>query len=597
MSSDVLSADSAFPPAELPARPARARLWFPTFMVLLYWAAFLTVKYVDVPVFARFITRAGGGLLLMLTFIIWWLAFYKPLGFLQRLLCVGIVIAATVVSRLLAHRDFNVIALMILGVPVVVTAWTALLHLAGSASRETRLLGVIAVIVLAWAPFQLFRMYGLFGDTEVELDWRWNPSPEERFLSKHAQTGAPQITQPVVSDVIEQPGDWPAFRGPNRDSIVRGTHISTDWSTPPKALWRQFAGPAWSSMIVIGERLYTQEQRGETEVVVCLDASTGHELWVHSDKIRHQDGESGAGPRGTPAFAPAARGSGRIVALGGAGTLNCLDAATGAVIWSKDLKTDAGGGKPAWGFSSSPLISGKLAIVFAGAEGDDQKNLLAYNLESGKLEWAVPDGQMAYTSPQPAVLQGVPQVLSWTSLGLKSIDPESGKTLWEFPKENKNMWRAIQPHPIDGKGVLICAESDFMRVDVTRTDSAWTATERWRTDKFKASFNDYAIHDGCIYGFDGGIFACIDLANGARKWKGGHYEHGQMLLLADQALILVLTEHGEVVLLAATPEKHTELGMFEAIDGKTWNHPVLVRGRLFVRNAAEIACYPLPERK
>jgi len=107
------------------------------------------------------------------------------------------------------------------------------------------------------------------------------------------------------------------------------------------------------------------------------------------------------------------------------------------------------------------------------------------------------------------------------------------------------------------------------------------------------SFNDFVVHDGHIYGFDGSIFCCVDLATGQRRWKDGRYGHGQALLLADQGLLLVASETGDAVLLAADPERHRELGRFRAITGKTWNHPVLAHGRVYVRNAEEMACYEL----
>jgi hypothetical protein len=101
------------------------------------------------------------------------------------------------------------------------------------------------------------------------------------------------------------------------------------------------------------------------------------------------------------------------------------------------------------------------------------------------------------------------------------------------------------------------------------------------------------VKDGYAYGFDGAIFCCIDLSNGERKWRGGRYGRGQVILLADQDLLLVLSETGEAVLVSAQPTRHAELGRFNAITGKTWNHPVVAHGKLFVRNAEEIACYEL----
>jgi hypothetical protein len=111
----------------------------------------------------------------------------------------------------------------------------------------------------------------------------------------------------------------------------------------------------------------------------------------------------------------------------------------------------------------------------------------------------------------------------------------------------------------------------------------------------RPGYNDFVISDGCAYGFDGSIFCCTDVETGKRRWKGGRYGHGQVLLLADQCLLLVTSETGEAVLLEATPEAHRELGRFQAIEGKTWNHPTIAHGCLFIRNDEQIACYRLQD--
>jgi hypothetical protein len=128
---------------------------------------------------------------------------------------------------------------------------------------------------------------------------------------------------------------------------------------------------------------------------------------------------------------------------------------------------------------------------------------------------------------------------------------------------------------------------------VKRNDGIWTATRRWTSRRLQPSFNDYVIHNGSIYGFDGTFFCCLDTKTGARLWKDGRYGHGQMLLLADRSLLLVIAESGEAILVAANPAEHQELGRFQAVKGKTWNHPAIAHGRLYVRNGEEIACYDL----
>src|SRR5262249_41939867 len=121
----------------------------------------------------------------------------------------------------------------------------------------------------------------------------------------------------------------------------------------------------------------------------------------------------------------------------------------------------------------------------------------------------------------------------------------------------------------------------------------WSVTERWTSNGLKPYFNDFVVHDGYAYGFDGSILSCIDLKDGTRKWKGGRYGNGQLILLADQGLLLVLSEEGELALVRAAPDQFTALARFPAIEGKTWNHPVLVEDILLVRNGEEMAAFRL----
>jgi hypothetical protein len=151
----------------------------------------------------------------------------------------------------------------------------------------------------------------------------------------------------------------------------------------------------------------------------------------------------------------------------------------------------------------------------------------------------------------------------------------------------------VQPALTADGDVLIGTGEGIGRIAVAHGPGHWTVEERWTSIGLKPNFNDFVVHDGHAYGFDGSMLACIDLANGKRKWKGGRYGHGQLVLLADQDVLLVLSEQGELALVKAAPDQFTELARFPAIEGKTWNHPVLAGDVLLVRNGEEMVAFRL----
>jgi outer membrane protein assembly factor BamB len=561
-------------------------------LIGLFWTSSFVCGWLELTTFERFAARMATIALLVLGFTIWWITngHYR---WIDRLLGISAMVGVGVATAFLTLDTFGPFALVLIGTPYVFTAWVLWLLVARKASAPTRRIGMLGAILLGWAPLTLIRMDGLNGEQQLKLHWRWTPTAEELYLAERAQRNAdggdPSIA--LTEPITYQPGDWPGFRGPRRDGVVRGVKIATDWKTSPP-LWRQRVGPAWSSIAVVGNRLYTQEQRGQFEAVVCLDADNGREIWVHEDGVRFFETLAGAGPRATPTFH-----DGYIYALGATGILNCLDAATGELKWSHNIADDSGAKLPQWGFASSPLVVRGVVIVFAG--GVDDKGLLAYRAKSGYLAWTAAAGQTSYTSPQPATVEGQDQVLFLSDHGLTAIDPAAGAVLWEHPLSAKGAPRSLQPHPVSRSQILFSSETDLgtALLDVSRDGQSWTATQRWVSRDLMPSFNDYVIHDGFIYGFDGAVFCCVDAQTGERRWKKGRYGHGQVLLLADQPLLLVVTEEGDAVLVAANPEEHRQLGKFRAIEGKTWSHPVIAHGRLYIRNAEEMACYELDNAK
>jgi len=571
------------PPAELP------RLWPAWSLVAVQWTVWHAVPAIW-PESLLFGTLAGLGCGLVL--LGWWLLFSR-VPWLDRLGAIALMIFAVFATRRFVHPSIanGMMGMMLpfTSVPLLSLALVWLLTVTRRSSSAWRRTALIAGIALAAASLTLVRTGGLTGEGVSDLHWRWSPTPEERLLRQVAAKPAlarPEAAPPAPSRG-RTPAGWPGFRGPARDGVVRGARIKTDWSSSaPVELWRRPVGPGWSSFAVEGDFFYTQEQRGEDELVTCYRLATGEPVWRHADAARFWESNGGAGPRGTPTL-----GHGRVYAGGATGLLNALDARTGSVVWSRNAASDTGRKIPGWGFASSPLLVGDAVIVATAGV------LAAYDAATGAVRWIGPKGGFGYSSPHRLEIAGVEQVVLLNGTGALAVAPAGGAVLWQHEWKSDGI---VQPALLTGNDLLIGSgsglgvKSGLQRVAVAKRPAGWTLEERWTSKGLKPYFNDFVVHAGHAYGFDGSSLACIELAKGERRWKGGRYGHGQLLLLADQELLLVLSEKGAVALVAATPGQFTELARRPTLEGKTWNHPVLAGDILLVRNDHEMAAFRLP---
>ncbi|HZI94028.1 MAG TPA: PQQ-binding-like beta-propeller repeat protein [Patescibacteria group bacterium] len=525
-----------------------------------------------------------GSHLCALAILVWWL-FFSRAPWSERLGAILLMVIALLVTSRLVHESIakGVVLLYLWAIPtqaVALVAWAAASRRLSSGPRYALL---AATVLLSTGFFALVRIAGVTGNMASELHWRWTPTPEQRLLAQARDTPAGSAAAPSVA---ETKAGWPGFRGPGRDGIVRGVRIGTDWSkSPPVELWRRPVGPGWSSFAVGSGLLYTQEQLGEDEVVSCYDLTTGKPVWMHRDPTRFYETAGGAGPRATPTLS-----NGRVYTFGATGIFNALAAGDGALVWSRNVVADAGAKVPDWGFSSSPLVVGDIVIVAAASQ------LVAYDLASGEPRWkgAVRGG--SFSSPHFLTIDAVAQVLLMGRDGATSVAPADGTKLWDHAWAGVAM---LQPAVITGGDLLISTTGTgrsigLRRVAVTHGPGGWTSQERWTTTAMKPYFNDFVVHKGHAYGFDGSILSCLDVEDGRRLWKGGRYGNGQLLLLADQDLLLVVSEQGELALVSATPDKFTELARLPAIEGKTWNHPAMVGDILLIRNDQEMTAFRLP---
>jgi outer membrane protein assembly factor BamB len=561
-------------------------------------------------------TVVGGAVLIVL----WWLLFSRA-PWLERIGALALMVPLALLTKRVA--DISIAGagqgflVYIMSAPLLafgLVLWAASTRRLNTGVRRAAL---VAILLIACAPILLIRTDGVGGPNPFH--WRWTPTAEEVLLaeakdepmvlppappveapkpaapepkSEEKAKPAPAAPDAKTSEAAAVPRpslptpEWPGFRGPLRDGVVRNIRIHTDWTAaPPMEMWRRPIGPGWSSFAVRGDLLYTQEQRGDDEMVSCYRVSTGQPVWRHRDAVRFYESNGGAGPRGTPTLH-----EDRVYAVGATGILKVLDALTGKRVWSRNIAEDTKRAVPYWGIASSPLIVDNLVIAASAG------TLIAYDIASGDLKWKGPSYGASYSSPHLMTLDGVEQVVLLGGPGAISVTPADGKVLWIHKWEPGPM---VQPAMTEDGDILVnnvtaTGGVATRRLHVTRGADGWNLEERWTSTGLKPNFNDFVVHNGHAYGFDNNILAAINLETGQRVWKGGRYGNGQLVLLKDQDALLVTSEDGELAVVSATPDKYTEVAKIRIFESKTWNHPVIVRDVLLVRNGEEMAAFKLP---
>jgi outer membrane protein assembly factor BamB len=478
-------------------------------------------------------------------------------------------------------------------------AGLVLLWIKPGTSWVKRIGGTVVIAVLA--IIHLMAIFGMRFQASGDgmRPFAYFPRPEQHYaeIEKRAAEDRKEVPVPTPATVpepaaaakVEAPvvtAPWPGFYGPNRDGHYTEGPILTAW--PAKGLtqiWKRPIGGGYASMAVAEGKVFTIEQRRDEEVLAAYDFGKGRELWTVAWKAFFQETMGGDGPRATPTYD-----FGRVYALGATGEFRCVRATDGKVLWSKNILTENGTPNINWGMAASPLVVDDQVIVLPG--GTSGKSVVSYDKVTGERKWGALDDRAAYTAPIVATLAGQRQLIVVTAARAVGLTLD-GKLLWEFPWKTDYDVNSALPVIAGPDQVILSAGYDHgaALVQIAREGDGFRATQVWFSKAMKNKFETSMLKDGVLYGLDEGILAAVDAATGQRKWKGGRYGYGQVLLAGDY--LVVTTETGEVVLVKANPEKLEEIARFEALSGKTWNVPAMADGRLLVRNQTEMACYQI----
>lgn len=390
--------------------------------------------------------------------------------------------------------------------------------------------------------------------------------------------------------------DWPQFNGARRDSRSDDTGLLAEWPPegPPLAWAAHGTGAGFSSVAVVQGVVYSMGNKGESEVIIALDAGTGAKLWSTPFTWASHP-SNGDGPRCTPAVH-----AGRVVGLGAMADLVCVNAADGAILWQKNIAQDYGGSVPGWGYCESILIDRDHHRVIT-TPGGDKATFAAFDLQTGKELWKcllAGKDRPGYASPTFADLGGILQYIQFTSGGTVGVRADDGNFLWRDDSASSGMANCSSPLVADE---FVFSASGYGKggslVRLNWSGDSVQSQFVYHTENMRSHHGDMVIHDGLIFGSDDpGVLTCLDLKTGEVQWKNRSVGKGAVTY-ADGHIYL-RSEQGPVALVKATGEGYVESGRFDQPHRSSvsaWSHPVVAAGRLFLRDQDTLLCYELRE--
>ena len=401
----------------------------------------------------------------------------------------------------------------------------------------------------------------------------------------------------LVSVLFLTAADWPQFLGPDRTGRSAETGLNWDWEkAPPKVLWKAPIGAGYSSVSVVGDRVYTMVNRGERDLVIALDAASGKELWKYDAGPKYLDTQrQGPGPRSTPTHH-----NGKLYCLLPLGDLLCLST-EGKPVWRVNILAETGVKSPEgqfyfWGIAHSPLVDGDNVIVQPG--GTNGNCMAAFHKETGKLVWKGGDGGYGYGSPIIVQAAGVRQLIAPGGNVILALDPATGAELWSHPFGN-GKFNCNCATPVFADGVLFYSAAygvGAVGLELTTASGKPAVKELWRHRKFRNQFTTSMAIDGFAYGCDGDLgastLACVELKTGTVKWTDS--KPGKCGLIAADGHLVVLSERGTLRAVKATPEDYAPTGeLKDLLTFKSWAAPALADGRLYVRDDKNLICLDL----
>jgi outer membrane protein assembly factor BamB len=396
--------------------------------------------------------------------------------------------------------------------------------------------------------------------------------------------------------------DWGQWRGPERTGHVpAGVAVPQSLAAAPKVVWHVPQGDGVSSPVVAGGKVFCLDNQQGKETIHAYDALTGKAIWSAALDVVHKDSQTPAGPRCTPLVD-----GDRLYAQSCRGELQCVSVADGTVIWQTNYVKDFGAtfigekgraeGATRHGYDGSPLIDGDHLLAEVGGKPDAA--VVCFDKLTGKVIWKAQSEIPAYAAPIIATVAGKRQYIAFMVEGVMALDPADGKLLWRVPVKTALGRHVTTPVVVDDMVVVASHQAGLIGIKVTQDGAGFKAANAWVSKESAINFSSPVTVGDALYGVGPNRnLICVDVATGKQNWSkdgyfthdGGH-SHAGMIVMGEN--ILVLTDSGQLVLIAADPKSCRELGRVQVV-GTTWCNPAYSNGHLYLRDSKELWCLEL----
>ena len=371
--------------------------------------------------------------------------------------------------------------------------------------------------------------------------------------------------------------DWPQWRGPLQNGISAET-VSVNWpEAGPAKLWTVRVGTGFSGCVVQDDHLVTMGNEDDRDLVICLQASTGKELWRHTYPSPLDPNLFEGGPTSTPTIA-----NGRVYTLSRRGHACCLDLKSGLVAWELELQEQTEANIPAWGFAAAPVVTSSGILLNMGSHG------LLVNAGDGSIIWKS-DNEDDAGYATPVLIPGTKpqQALILSGKSLQQVRVDTGDIVWQYRWITRYGVNAADPHLVSD-GILLSSGYGKGATLLKVGDSAEAPSEVWRSRELRNQMSPGVVIDGYIYAVDGDAgtepsLKCLKVATGEVQWTEEGLGSATLFAAGDQ--LIILSDQGELLIAAASPQEFTARCRARVLDGKCWTVPTLANGQLYCRNA------------